>query len=191
MSLGYLTNKIGDAVPLLDRPFNSMAWYLPPKSAANRTANTTSQQMGPGIYGTFGSEIHGGSAAFTRIARHYEAVGGALADPEAAPNLTLTPGGGLASIDLSADYNLLLNGDTGRILVDHRPSDTQTPIWGQQTPQGVPQLWEDSWFGLDDGTAIAIETAPASDHADAFIPARIDLTRDGRTLTLQAAGPDA
>lgn len=191
MFLGYLTNKIGDTVPLLDRPFNAMAWYLPPKSAANRTANTTSQQMGPGIYGTFGSEIHGGSAGFTRIARHYEAVGGALADPEAAPNLTLTPGGGLASIDLSADYSLLLDGDTGQILVDHRPSDTQIPIWGQQTPEGAPRLWEDSWFGLDDGTAIAIETAPAPDHADAFIPARIDLTRDGRTLTLRAAGPDA
>ena len=62
MLLGYLTNQVGDAVPLLDRPFNTMAWYLPPKSAANRSANTSCQQMGPGIYGSFGSDVHGGTA---------------------------------------------------------------------------------------------------------------------------------
>lgn len=200
MLLGYLTNKIGDAVPLLDGPCNSMAWYLPPRSAANRTANSTGQQMGPGIYGTFGSEIHSGSAGFARIARHYEAVGGALADPEAAPNLALTPGGGArtaqfatghAIIDISTDYRLLLDGDGGQVLVDHRPSGTQTTIWGQQAPDASPRLWAESWFGLGDGTAIAIETTPAFDHADAFIPARIDLIRDGRTLTLRAVGPDA
>lgn len=197
MLLGYLTNKIGDAVPLVDGPLNGLAWYLPPKSAANRTANTTSQQMGPGIYGTFGSEIHGGATAFARIARHYEAAGGTLADPDAAPNLTLPSGTGTrtaqfgtgrATLDLSADYRLLLDGDAGRILVEHRPSGIQTPIWGLERPDGGPQLWEDNWFGLDDGTAIAIATAPAADHADGFVPARIDLTRDGHSLTLRAEG---
>lgn len=197
MLLGYLTNKIGNAVPLVDGPLNGLAWYLPPKSSANRTANTTSQQMGPGIYGSFGSEIHGGGTAFSRIARHYDADGGTLADPDAAPNLTLPSGGGArtaqfgtgrTTIDLSADYRLLLDGDAGQILVEHRASGTQTPIWGQERPDGAPQLWEDSWFGLEDGTAIAIETAPAADHADGFIPARIDLTRDGQTVTLRAEG---
>lgn len=200
MFLGYLTNKLGDAVPLVDRPFNSLAWYLPPKSAANRTANTTSQQMGPGIYGTFGSEIHGGGAHFSRIARHYEADGGALSDPDAAPDLTLEPGSGArtaqfgtgrAALDLSADYRLLLDGDAGQLLVEHLPSGTETTIWGQNAADGAPQLWAESWFGLDDGTAIAIATTPAADHADAFIPARIDLTRDGRTLSLRAEGADA
>jgi hypothetical protein len=197
MLLGYLTNKVGDAVPLVDRPLNSMAWYLPPKSSANRTANTTSQQMGPGIYGSFGSEIHGGSAGFSRIARHYEADGGTLSDPEAAPNLTLEPGSGArtaqfgtgrAILDLSADYRLLLDGDAGQLLVEHLPSGTETILWGQQAADGSPQLWEDSWFGLDDGTAIAIATTAAPDHADGFVPARIDLTRDGRTLSLRAEG---
>ncbi len=185
MFLGYLTNKAGDAVPLLDRPLNTMAWYLPPKSAANRSANTTCQQMGPGIYGSFGSEIHGGATAFPRIARHYEAAGGTLADPDAAPVVTLAPAAGRASLDLGADYRLSLDGDSGAVLIDHLPSGTQTAIWGGDAP-----LPGESWFGLDDGTAIAIEAGPASDHADAIVAGRIDVTRDGVTMSLRAMDRD-
>ena len=180
MLLGYLTNQVGDSVPLLDRPFNTMAWYLPPKSAANRSANTSCQQMGPGIYGSFGSDVHGGTA-FPRIARHYEAVGGGLADPEAAGDVTLAPGTGCAALDLGADYRLLLDGATGQVLIEHRPSDTRSPIWG-----GEATLHAQSWFGLDNGTAIAIEAGAAADHPDAVVPTRIDITRDGVTLSLRA-----
>ena len=34
--------------------------------------------------------------------------------------------------------------------------------------------------------AIAIEAGAAADHADAVVPARIDITRDGVTLSLRA-----
>lgn len=181
MLLSYLTNKVGDAVPLADSPLNAMAWYLPPKSNANRSANTSSQAMGPGIYGTFGSEIHGSGTTFPRIARHFDANGGTLADPDAAPNTGLSPKDhAIQAFDLGPDYRLLLDDRAGRLLVEHLPSGTQTPIWGEG------QLHAESWFGLDNGTAIAIETRPAADHADALIPARIDIRQGDQTMSLHA-----
>ncbi|MEC7931005.1 MAG: hypothetical protein VX218_01785, partial [Pseudomonadota bacterium] len=58
---------------------------------------------------------------------------------------------------------------------------TRSPIWG-----GEATLHAQSWFGLDNGTAITIEAGVAADHADAVVPARIDITRDGVTLSLRA-----
>ncbi|WP_336970700.1 DUF1521 domain-containing protein [Sphingobium aromaticiconvertens] len=193
MLFGALTNNVADAVPLLGGPLNSLPWYLPPHSQANRSATSSSLQMGPGIFGSFGDAIDGGVGAFSRIARHYQAVGGMLADLEAAPVLTLKAGTSeqtskQSTVDLGEEYRLILDTGTGVIAVEQLATGTLTPIWGQDAGGKGPELRQESWFGLDNGTALAIETAPAPDHANGFIPARIDINRDGRTLSLKAVG---
>ncbi|MCI4592630.1 hypothetical protein MOK15_21470 [Sphingobium sp. BYY-5] len=179
MGIGVLTNPVADLVPLLGGPLNSLPWYLPPRSSANRSATTSSLAMGPGIFGSFGDTLSTGPLGFPRLARHYDAQGGTLADPEAAPILSLTP---RAAIDAGPGYRLHLDADSGRIAVEHLDSGTQTILWGE----GGPALAQESWFGLDNGTALAIDTVPAADHAQAFEAVRIDISRDGGTLSLHA-----
>jgi len=187
MILDSLTNHLGRNVPLLSPVVFDLPWYLPPRSAANRSATTASLTMGPGIFGSFGNMIDAGPAGFARLARQFLSEDGFLADPEAAPMLTLTAEPGApATLDLGGGHVLLLDADKGLLSVAHHPSGAQTPIWGNAA-DGAPPLAQESWFGLDNGTALAIETAPASDHADAFMAARIDVTREGRTTTFRPA----
>lgn len=179
MGIGVLTNPVADLVPLLGGPLNTLPWYLPPRSSANRSATTSSIAMGPGIFGSFGDSLSTGTLGFPRLARHYDAQGGTLADPETAPALTLTP---RAAIDAGPGYRLHLDADNGRVAIEHLDSGTQTILWGE----GGPALAEESWFGLDNGAALAIETAQAADHGQAFEAVRIDLRHDGQTVSLRA-----
>lgn len=180
MGIGVLTNPVGDLLPPLNGTLSTLPWYLPPHSSANRSATTTSLAMGPGVFGSFGDGLSTGSLGFPRLAKHYEALGGTLADPESAPNLTLAP---RASIDAGPGYRLHLDAESGQIAVEHLGTGDRTIIWGE----GGPALAQDSWFGLDNGTAIAIMAAPASDHAEAIQPTRIDISHDGATQSFSAA----
>jgi len=185
MIFGSLTNGIAHSVPLLSGPLTGLPWYLPPRGAADRSATTASLEMGPGIFGSFGDMIDAGPAGFARVARQYLAEGGFLDDPHAAPMLTLTAGpGSPAMLDLGDGFALTLDADNALLSVTHLPSGAETPIWGDSAA-GAPPLAAESWFGLDNGTAIAIEAAPAPDRADAFVAARIEVTREGRTTTFR------
>lgn len=180
MGIGVLTNPIGDLAPPLSGPLDTLPWYLPPHSSANRSATTTSLAMGPGVFGSFGDSLSAGSLGFPRLAKHYEAIGGTLSDPEAAPNLTLAP---LASVDAGPGYRLHLDADNGHIAVEHLATGDRTILWGE----GGPALAQESWFGLDNRTAIAITAEQAGDHAQAIQPTCIDISHDGQMLSLVAA----